>query len=414
MNLTNLLFTTLFVILCFSACKETVKESNKNIDNIIRLDEAIENPQEVLLSSLVDSITLIPLETNTNILVDGNPRFSFCEQFIEVDTRLFDWKGNFVKKIGKRGRGPGEDIHSCPQIKYKEGEFWSRGSKLIGYDSLGKYVGKEWHFFKETKDKPLGTGRNFFDIEFVGDKIVMYQFPDSLYWINKQFELTSGEMVIKNDIYQKECGSFSGINRYFSTFKNQVIFYNFFNDTIYNVDVNRINPRYVLQYPNSKLPEEFFPHKNGSFLTKALKARQSGSFNSLEEFKLSDGKIRVYTLDETQNYLFFIYRRTYFWGKFRGKKSLGYQLAFYDKSTGKTIALKDKCFRNDIIIGLEFLPLWGAFNEKLIASINSYELIQFVKDKQENGEQINEKLLAILKQLKEDDNPVLVVAHLKK
>ena len=414
MRLINLLFIKLAVIICLSSCRETVKNSSKSIDNIIRLDDAIENPQEVLLSSLVDSITLIPLETNPDILVDGKPRFSFCEQYIEVDTRLFDWEGNFVRKIGTHGRGPGEDTHVCPQIKYKEGEFWSRGSKLIGYDSLGKYDGKEWHFFKHTKDRPLGAGRNFFDFEFVGDKIVMYQFPDSLYWINKQFELTSGELVIKNDHYQKECGSFTGINRYFSTFKDKVIFYNFFNDTIYNVELDRITPRYVMQFPNSKLPEEFFPHKSGPFMNKAMRAWYSGGFNSLEEFKLSDGKVRVFTLDETQNYLFFIYRREYFWGKLRGKKNPGYQLAFYNKSTGKTVALKGNSFSNNIISGLEFLPLWGAFNEKLIASINSYELIQFVNDKQERGEQVNEKLMSTVKQLEVNDNPVLIVAHLKK
>jgi hypothetical protein len=74
-------------------------------------------------------------------------------------------------------------------------------------------------------------------------------------------------------------------------------------------------------------------------------------------------------------------------------------------------------FKNDLDGGLHFYPRWTNLNSNLwITSYNSYELISSldeIRERDPENLQIHKRLIELIEKLNEDDNPVLVVAHLK-
>jgi hypothetical protein len=80
---------------------------------VLNLTPAIENLENFALSDFVKSITYVPLATTYDCLVDNNPKVFVTKEFIMTITTLrcllFDRKtGDFIREIGKNGRGPGE------------------------------------------------------------------------------------------------------------------------------------------------------------------------------------------------------------------------------------------------------------------------------------------------------------------
>lgn len=102
-------------------------------DNIIHLSVAIENArEEMLLSELVDSISYIPMETTPNGMVQGIKRmlFNLSPEHIFYCNQCYDWKGKFIRSIGRVGQGPCEDVSArYANIIYHKGFFYGNGYK---------------------------------------------------------------------------------------------------------------------------------------------------------------------------------------------------------------------------------------------------------------------------------------------
>ena len=61
----------------------------------------------------------------------------------------------------------------------------------------------------------------------------------------------------------------------------------------------------------------------------------------------------------------------------------------------------------------DFLPLWGAFENRLISSIWPYELKEYIEKQQEDGHEIDKELLELSSRVEEESNPILIVVYLK-
>ena len=61
-----------------------------------------------------------------------------------------------------------------------------------------------------------------------------------------------------------------------------------------------------------------------------------------------------------------------------------------------------------------FSPSWGACNEKLLATVWPYKLKEFIEEEQSAGRAVAPQILNLMQRVREDDNPVLIIAHLKK
>ena len=129
---------------------------------------------------------------------------------------------------------------------------------------------------------------------------------------------------------------------------------------------------------------------------------------------MSDGKQFITHYFESENFLFLIHRDVHFFATLRGVTPQPPHIAFYNKYTGTVISVKGTGFVDDILGFKSFIPLCGEFEEKLIMPVLPIDILRFYEKKKQNGEIVNNKLMNLVKQIKEDDNQVLFVAYLKK
>ena len=98
----------------------------------------------------------------------------------------------------------------------------------------------------------------------------------------------------------------------------------------------------------------------------------------------------------------------------RGLKPTEPYIVLFDKRTGKTVRVKGNGFVDDILGMDTFYPQLGVFDEKLITYIWPFQLLDYIKECKDSGREVNSQLLTLSKKVKEDDKPILILAHLKK
>ena len=99
------------------------------------------------------------------------------------------------------------------------------------------------------------------------------------------------------------------------------------------------------------------------------------------------------------------------WAELRNLPFTPPVLVFYNKKTGETFGV------NKIIDDLggmkTFWPRLGICNDKMVDAIWPYELQEFINEEKEKGNTVSPLLLDLMKRVHEDDNPILIIAHLK-
>jgi len=116
---TRLFTLSIFVILTSISCTNKAKPANikqeQEFPKKIDLLNAMDNPKDIKLSDIADSIAYIPLEYIKDNPVGYIGDFKYFSENIfihvygsEQKFLRFDSKGKFLNKIGTMGRGPGE------------------------------------------------------------------------------------------------------------------------------------------------------------------------------------------------------------------------------------------------------------------------------------------------------------------
>ena len=105
------------------------------------------------LTEIVDSVTYIPLETTPESLIGYVIRAYFVDDMVLVQSGqqifFFDKRGKFLRKISRRGRGPGEYLNLSNTI------LDETNKRIIVYDGYGDkllYYDFEGVFRKEVPD----------------------------------------------------------------------------------------------------------------------------------------------------------------------------------------------------------------------------------------------------------------------
>jgi hypothetical protein len=395
------------------ACSEQKTQTVRmtEVDNIIRLSSAIENMRDVLLSEIADSISFIILETRNDCLLGGNPTFSFSPHFIYNYTYSFDWEGKFNRRIGRRGNGPCEDpAEQYYEVLFKDNHFYSKGMKLIEYDSNVRCTGKEQFVYGVDRENIQFSGLiNATSFSIAGNNFMLFSHPDSILFLNKDFQFVASRQVLES--FPPQTRYLNPIGRPFTTsYHDTTVFYNFFNDTIFHVIDIDIIPKWIVDLDNTKkIPIEYLS-RQGELLSTAVR---SGNLENSELVKISNNKIIVKSAYETNRHVFLLWSKIIPFAGPRNIEPAISQIAFYDKFTGKTTSVKGKGFTDDIL-GMEyFYPNCGAYVDKLIKSVWPFELQDFIDDCHSKGKKVNPKLLELSKKVKSDDNPILIVVHIK-
>ncbi|WP_276482359.1 6-bladed beta-propeller [Paraflavitalea pollutisoli] len=348
------------------------------------------------IDTLISSFSYIPLETtDSSLLGNINAVFPIKNRIVVFDKYnaksvfIFSDQGKFVAKLSPSGEGPGEfnSIGRCKADSAGIDIFDNSLSKMLHYDLDGQFS-KEYkvaHFYKT----------NF--LKYSEGKYLFYN-------VNEPTAGNEGYKLIAWDAARNQLERyFLPIDRSLSMTESYVdeshfqaspegpVFFEFFNDTIYNfaADSLKLSARYILDFKDDPSPAGYVNDKNIRDKMKDVEKNQYAVFGC--------------RYLELKDYLFFnyIYKK--------GNRSV-----IWDKKRKETFSNA-----NFIVSSKTMLPCvnWykGAADNQLLVKFEAAELIALYRQRVQEG--ATKALLSSLEHvtaaLKEDDNPVLLVINLK-
>jgi hypothetical protein len=352
-------FFSLLALLIFS-CKNDSKTDNKITKDDsskffeINLEKAFNNKQTIPLSQIASDVEYIVLETKEDCMVRPVVRYYFTDSLIFIrnfDQILkFSQNGKFIQRIGNSGRGPGEidlirNLSFLPDRKtlvvqknyQRELLFFSFSGELI------KTLDYEPHI---ESFKILRNG-NFLTYESgaLGTEDVMFcvmnENWDTLSTVRNYSKWISSPASIQIMIGYPAFEPF-----YFS--QNSDHLKSMYNDTVYRIASDKIEPEYFINLGKHKLPEELRPERLG--VSQLQKFRDNGhNYYFAQVFEASKKVfIGAFNYGEIESSKYLIY------DKFKEECTL---LTNYDnKSSG---------FVNDWDGGVDFWPT-GQINDNRV------------------------------------------------
>ena len=353
----------------------------------IPFETGMDREQEVLLSQIARKVEYIPLETRLECLIQkprgfvqyvGGNYIIPCSQVVY----MFDGTGKFIRQIGSHGGGPAEynNIFSM-DADAKNGQLYLQTiRKQNVYTLAGDYV----------KNLPIP------DV----DKVA--KLNDSLYvaYIHNSTGQRKERLLLLNgkgdtirtfpnyDFFKVEKNrSFmmmSPNDRYLLRYKDNLCFKDYYNDTLFTVTEKELLPRYILQLGKYHIPVES-RWENMNFDWKRFE-REASKY------------LRVNVL-ETDHYVFMPYIH---WTE---NKKTG--LVIYDKDKKTCFRAKDIRIPNDMEGGIPLEPYTSIGDNTLLTLWTPAEIMELAE--KDPSILKHDKL----KNLKEDDNPVLMIVHLK-
>jgi hypothetical protein len=394
----------------FFGCQSKFKDAEVSV---IDLSKGIKRVNTLNLSDFSSSIRYVKLSTSDDNLLDAFKQFSYEDGLFMISDKqekyvyTFNEDGSFKQKIGQIGQGPGE-YNRLRWFDYLQGHgeilIHSYGSNVYFYDLKGNFKRKvDFDKFHENDSTFFGSAFRVIyvnpttfavDINYDGtplSKLALVK--DSLQVVldmpaNKSFEFDSGELgaILGAGMRIPET------NVILYRRGDKITHYNPYSDTI--------------QFIDKKKKVEYIPFNYGNY-----------KFDSNDKEKF----IFLESMEEFSNFLFFEFRATGLTPEpYNGYYANGvtYTLsnicAVYNKKTGELTFLKQSQkgklgFMNDINGDLPFWPKYISTNGEMVCWYQPEEFMEAFKGK----ENLSDNIKNILKDLKEDDNPIVAIARLK-
>ena len=383
----------------------------------------VEKYKRVYCSDLFSSIELIPLETRDESLVTA-PHFVRDRFFLLNDNYIFfrgehlcvfDHSGKFLHHIGQKGQGPGDYI-SVSDIFFDADNptiyVNNLAINLLEYDFSGKFIRSIPipiidsldlnHFSHVGNNLFVGHLRNSGKSRFSfclfnenGDTVKC--FPNYFFFDRERSFIANFAEALKPVRIDK-----------------QIFLKNYVNDTIYQLEKLTLKPAYIFGVGKYTFPKEALEVFGSQAYEKALLVEQ---------------------VTGTPNYFFYAVSIPDFFQRPKVKRlshPLNPNITIDERRVLGIYNIKEKTnvlldtsehlemvgIINDLNGGLSFYPRFYAGNNVVVdiwdvadmkeKLTDEYFAKQTIKDPQ-----AHQKLKELLKTLKDDDNPVVVVAKLK-
>ena len=350
----------------------------------------IEN--KISLSEIADDINYIPLDNSCPLgLIHDNIEFinnSFYLSENQLGILVFDINGDLIRKIGSKGRGPGEYLYTFDFTVDEKTE-----TIYVWDNNIIKVFSKNGNFLRSFSLKEYGGFIH--PIKFLNSTLFSF--------FSVQFENVENKWIANDslgNLIRKEKRKTPKFTRDFSAgegayvFQNKITYWNSINDTVFSISPDLVeNPSYLLSPGEHRYP----------------KSQKNVPFDDMTKY------LSIIQIFETEHFL--IIRYFYKEGKyirfFEKEKRITYQVDWeFDGSTG---------IINDLDGGPGFIPkiyfkrngaefIGGLINPiQLISLVSSIEFQDFTP-KYSNKKKELERLA---NRLKETDNPILVIIRLK-
>ena len=382
-----------------SATNEKLSEEKQIAQYPIHIpfERGMEIEREVKLSDIAESVEYLRLETTDKGLVKyflasmmhrTSKYYIFAEH---QNVMQFTRDGKFVRNIGRCGQGPGEYNYIMQvDVDEKAGKVYvlSTGKRFNVYDlETGEFLesGKMTHgqlnsFLMQNdstmiayKDNGNGQVKTLaYSATLSGN--VLHEYPR-----HELFEVERGAYMVG-----------SPHDFYLSRYHGMINLKEYENDTVFTVTPEGLKMRYIIDTGKYGIKlEHTFPALNGN----------EEAFNRLA------AEYMRYAVLETEHYLFLPY------ANWAGPKKNRPKMAMYDKRTGECYRVKNDLIEDDLTKGLYVYFPHCAFDEHTLVLAFDAAHIHRVAERNPDLDLLNHPQL---KGLDEEDNPVLMIVHLKR
>ena len=348
----------------------------------INLAKAIsESPKEIMLNELASDIRYVPLETTDDCLM--NNEFYIMqytgEDIITSGIFHFDKNGKFLNKIGSKGQGPEEYLQGL----FAFGDWKNKLLYVQNWTTLTCY-GFDGTFVRSVPTPQLNMGAaGLFDENHILYSNDIYYAdkanPIQLYMVDSQ----NGKTV------SKWRGHLEENNKYGMILTSRDFMYNYDNSLFYKPALE--NVIFKILSPKKRQLVYKFDCSGKDIDVSADEVDPKKRFQFLS----------VYWAKETAQYLFVNY----------GMKNIS-RLGIYDKEkkTFTNVTIKD-----NLAGGYDIHPAWTSDDNHLLMVYYAGGLLQDKEKRYSTGllPERKKELDELLKNIKEDDNPVVILVTLK-
>lgn len=349
---------------------------------VINLAKAIsESPKEIMLNELASDIRYVPLETTDDCLM--NNEFYIMqytgEDIITSGIFHFDKNGKFLNKIGSKGQGPEEYLQGL----FAFGDWKNKLLYVQNWTTLTCY-GFDGTFVRSVPTPQLNMGAaGLFDENHILYSNDIYYAdkanPIQLYMVDSQ----NGKTV------SKWRGHLEENKKYGMILTSRDFMYNYDNSLFYKPALE--NVIFKILSPKKRQLVYKFDCSGKDIDVSADEVDPKKRF----QFQL------LYWAKETAQYLFVNY----------GMKNIS-RLGIYDKEkkTFTNVTIKD-----NLAGGYDIHPAWTSDDNHLLMVYYAGGLLQDKEKRYSTGllPERKKELDELLKNIKEDDNPVVILVTLK-
>ena len=349
---------------------------------VINLAKAIsESPKEIMLNELASDIRYVPLETTDDCLM--NNEFYIMqytgEDIITSGIFHFDKNGKFLNKIGSKGQGPEEYLQGL----FAFGDWKNKLLYVQNWTTLTCY-GFDGTFVRSVPTPQLNMGAaGLFDENHILYSNDIYYAdkanPIQLYMVDSQ----NGKTV------SKWRGHLEENKKYGMILTSRDFMYNYDNSLFYKPALE--NVIFKILSPKKRQLVYKFDCSGKDIDVSADEVDPKKRFQFLS----------VYWAKETAQYLFVNY----------GMKNIS-RLGIYDKEkkTFTNVTIKD-----NLAGGYDIHPAWTSDDNHLLMVYYAGGLLQDKEKRYSTGllPERKKELDELLKNIKEDDNPVVILVTFK-
>lgn len=359
----------------------------------------------ILFSEIFEAVNYIPLNGD---LLGEIQKIIFKNDSIYVATNLpgcittYNLEGKQYFQFCNEGQAPGQyrsirdfDIN-LPKNRI---EILDRNNfMLLYYDFQGNFLGGVRHFlfanaFQRLDDERIGI--------YSGNEITQFNDTKLIVYNEKMQKVEKGFIPIPQDVEQRYANFFDQNN--FLAYKDSLLFFYSFNDTIYNFTKDNLTPRMCISFGKYSVPKDF------------LERGYQNVQVFMEQVRKTDYAFKIAGYQETESFVTFIFEHG---GRFK--------LAYYDKNSGKQKVAHN--LQDDLVVNgltLDNIRANGPYattERGEVVFIVEAPILKEAVSKYKNSmsaeewEKLtssNEQLQNITMYLTKSDNPVLLLAKYK-
>jgi len=364
------------------------KTDEGSLPYLIDIESSFETTHSLNLSLMGNSIEYVVLETTEDNLMARISGIWLNDSYIVASdgsqVYLFDRSGNYIRKIGSNGRGPGEYNTARLVVDPYNNLIRVNGTgQIVTYDFGGNYIGS-WNYGFPTSQGIVIDANSMMFHEYN----MPSQGDDNRYsWHIIDMEGDTLRSIVNTLPRFNTPGLIVNTSPLY-IYGGDAHFMEFGVDTLYYFKGGEIAPYAIFNQGRYKMEPDFLA---------------TGSFRET----LKD-KTYIADIFESDKYLYI-------------KQMQGIILktiySLFDKDSGEFFRLNDGALVNNIDGGVNFWPEVVIDDNILVDYVEAYDLLQYIDNiggiPEGVGQANFQKLMDLRGQIDENSNPVLMMVRLK-